>query len=469
MTGPDLGQLLRELGDEQPPLHLDPATYTRGRALHRRRLLVRVGTVAGVLALVAGVVAVAPRLQHGAPPVAGSRSAPALPTRLEPVPARLAESHEDGPRWATPVAAPDLAVGTTAAVLEVGRLLMAVSAIDGGYRGLDVDGFAGWDVSGRFDNRAFALSPDGERLAFSWSPGLDRAETLAPDAAVDSGVAVVDLVTGQVDRTVVPAPLSVITHGFGWSADGRYLAYAVTRITAWEGLHSRGAAQSVERLDTTTGTRLSTRGLLPESADLAVSDTGEVAVTTLGGVRTWLPGRAASHRPVDASVGSGWSSALFSPDARLVAASTVEGYVGVAPNAATPRHPPYGGTWDLAASGGDPTAVRLMGWSPGGLLIGTSTSRWAVLTANARDHLSGRTSPRTLIDLGAFDHVGLEPSALSVATSLADSPSRSFSSPDWPTDWGRVLTGLLYASPVLLLAGLWLRSGPTRRRPRRRP
>jgi hypothetical protein len=157
--------------------------------------------------------------QDTSPAPATGTDVPVMPARLYEVPERLAPHlGREGYRWHRDVAAEGLAIGTTAAVFPVNEgAVMAVSALDGTYRGLDLPGF---DPAAyfRFDGPPVALSPDGERLAYTWNP---RVAGELHEGYLRSGVRIVDLDSGQVTSTRIKDGFGVFAHDFSWSPDGQ--------------------------------------------------------------------------------------------------------------------------------------------------------------------------------------------------------------------------------------------------------
>lgn len=452
MTDNALRELLHEIGDEQPPVPVDPGTFRRGRRSHRRGLVTRVAVAAAVV--VAGAAVTVPLGGDGNPQLpAGSDAAPAMPSRLHRVPERLA-SHlggdDEGYRWHSGLAADSLAVGTTAAVFPVNMgAVVAVSALDGSYRGLDLPGFDEASYF-RFQNVAVALSPDGNRLAYTWNPdviGGSRSDGYRP-----SGVRIVELATGRVESVRIRGGFGVFAHGFSWSPDGRYLAYNLDVTTGPDGRVRGGRNFVMERLDTRTGDRTPVPGMPRSDTGPAVSRRGEVAVVGNGSPRTWLPGRTPEVRKFEGNA-SEWTAA-WSGDGDLVAAGSWQhGWFSVGD--------PDGlglltGTADSAPAG---SMVRVLGWVDDdevALLHQTDGERRRVSAVPARSPRGG--DGRTLVDVDP----GVPILELSLATGLLDRPSRDFPAPEWPTDWPRVGGWVAGVVAVLLVAGLWLR---LRRRP----
>jgi hypothetical protein len=443
-----LRDLLHELGTDHPPVHIDPNTYRRGRRAHWRRAVA--GSVAGTLALVAGVAVVAPMLgQDPAPSPVTTTDAPAMPTRLYEVPERLAPHlGGEGYLWHRDVASDGLAIGTTAAVFPVNQgAVVAVSALDGSYHGLELPGF---DPAAyfRFGGPPVALSPEGDRLAYTWNPRVigERHEGYLP-----SGVRIVDLDSGRVTSTRIEEGFGVFAHDFSWSPDGRYLAYNL-HITTNEtgGVHGSRNFR-VARLDTTTGEHTEVPGL-PQVDDggLAVSSRGEVAAVHYGRAASWLPGRRPSVvRGFEGGVDD-WSAAWSLDGRRLAAGSRSRGWFSVgAPDG-------RGLVTRTAADAPPGSTVRALGW--------TGDEEVALLHRTPHEEVVVSAVPTTPAGGPARRLVELEGASafamaeLSLATDLLARPTREFPQPDWPLDWPVTLawggSGLL----ALALVSLWARS-----------
>lgn len=414
-----LRELLRDLGSDHPPVRIDPDTYHRGRRARRRRVaLVSAAGAVAVVALGSGIAPLVDRDVPGAP--AGSLEQPAMPSRIHAVPERLASSEEDGYRWHPDVAAPDLAIGTTAAVFPVNMgAVMTVSAEDGSYRGLDLPGFDE-DSYSRFQGAPVALSPDGRRLAYTWNP--DVVAATGPDGYRPSGVRILDLGTGEVRSRRIKGGYGVHTYAFSWSPDGRWLAYNLD-VTTNRGGGVHGTRNfRMGRLDTQTWRAVEVRGLPRVDTGPAVSSRGEVVTVGNGTPATWAPGRTPVVRRIEG--GEGTVGASWSPDGRRLATGSWEG--GLIGLGSVER-----GLGVRPVDGLDPDgSVRPLGWVGTDdvlLLHGTDDAQQAVTAVPADVRREGG---RRLLDLG---HHG-DPAQLSLATDLLDRPTRSYPAPDWPAD-----------------------------------
>lgn len=443
MSRPALHDLLHELAEEQRPVAPSDGTYQRARRSYRRGLLLR--GLAGTLLVVAVAMLVRPAMApDSAPAPAQGARTPALPDELHAVPERLAEYHGQarGPEWHHSVAAGALDVGTTATVFPVGRgAVMAVSALDGSYRGLDLPGFDG-DAYFRFENTAVALSPDGERLAYTWNPRVIHAEPVG--RAPDTGVRIAHLATGRIESVRIESPYGVYAHGFAWSPNGRYLVYYVDVITAPDGRVSGPENFSMVRLDTRTGERVRIVGMPRSDTAAAVSDRGEVAVVGNGRPATWLAGRKPAVRYFEGGADE-WTAA-WSPSGGLVAAGSRD-FGGF--SVGDPGE--LGLLTGTAADAPAGSQVRVLGWIGNDQVVLMHQTDGDSLRISAVSAESPRGGPgRPLVEVDA----AVPLPQVSVATELFAREPASFPAPEWPVDWPTTLlrgaVGLIIVAVVAL-------------------
>ena len=446
MTNDALRELLRELGEDQRPVAVPADTYRRGRRSYRRRLAAAVATSLTVV----GVALAAPLaglLDTGEVPPTGSPSAPAVPSRLYAVPERLT-SFTAGPSgwdWHPDVGAADLAIGTTAAVFPVdGGAVVAVSARDGSYAGLDLPGF---DEHGyfRFNDTAVALSPDGNRLAWTWNRDVIGGTAQRDEP---SGVRIADLRTGEVTSIRVRGGYGVYAHGFSWSPDGRYLAHNLD-VTTDPGGGVRGSRNyRMQRIDTRTGEILDVTGPARADSGPAVSNQGEVVVVGNGPPTSWLPDRSPRVRAFEGGIGE-WTAAWASEGQRLATGSFDRGWFGVG----TTDPDGLGLLSRTAADAPAGSQVRALGWAGGRVVLaypdGDGDGGLRIATVPPR----GPGAGEVVVEVEPGDVL----TTLSIATDLLALPTRERPAPDWPTDWPRVASWGAGAGAALALALLALR------------
>lgn len=455
MTNDSLRELLHELGETQPPVTVPPDTYRRGRRSHRRRVVAVVATsLAVVTAITLPLTGLLPGggLPSAVDPAGSGTSDPAMPDRLHDVPERLTSFTTSGERWHDDLVAPDLAIGTTAAVFPVdgGGAVVAVSARDGSYAGLDLPGFDERAYF-RFDDAAVALSPDGNKLAWTWNRDVIEGSR---QPGTPSGVRIADLRTGEVTDVRLRGVHGVYAHGFAWSPDGRYLVYNLDVVTDPRG-GVRGTRNfRVQRLDTRTGETVDVTGVPRPDQGPAVSDRGEVAVVGNGAPRTWLPGRSPEARTFEGGLGE-WTAA-WAPDGRRVATGSHDrGWFTVGATEG------FGLISRTAAQAPSGTRVRVLGWAGERVVLvyapDDGSGGLHVATAPVR----GRAAGEVVVEVEPGDVL----TSLSLATDLLARPTREMPEPDWPTDWARVAGWGAGAAAAFSLGGWLLRRRSSTARP----
>ena len=434
----ELRDLMTRLADAAPTARVDESLWHEARGLRRRQ---RLALPLAALLVLAGVFMTAwlgpgwPSSERTAAPAGGSVE-PAVPTRVYPVPEHL-DGERDG-TW-TYARAATLKVGTAAVAFTTERgAPVVVSALDGGYHLLDLPGLDP-DSAFMFGDGVLALSPDGERLAYTWNKSPSR--TRDGDRYVPSGVRVVDLGTGEVTSFQVRKAYGVFSHGLAWSPDGRYLVYN-TQIanTSQSGTHGRRFF-FVERLDTATGERLQADGI-PTPASRPRSRTRAPSTAHLRhGLGVWRPGVRAVA--VDVPTRSDWGLTGVSP----LSGNTVVLVDGQ-------DHATL-----LAGSAEPQGSFRRVGSAPGGLrLLGPVSgdtvaflSRGAETSTLRTVDVAGRRSA-VLVEIEDDDVLD---GGHSFATALLDRPPRDFPAPDWPMS---IETKLLLgaAAAAAAVAAGWL-------------
>ena len=197
---------LERLSDEAPTHLGEPGElWRRGRRRQARQWLAGAASLV-VLAVLGGTVA-GPVLAPGRVEVA---TTPGGDLRLPDVIREPGEWEPafDGPPG--PLAA--VGIGTRAGLLTTRTAWWGVSGVTGEARFLDLpDAAVGVESP--------ALSEDGRRLAY-WSTGPTTGEPLiAGDYDPAVGVAVLDLVTGDVRRWDTSTPHGLMTAGLAWAGD----------------------------------------------------------------------------------------------------------------------------------------------------------------------------------------------------------------------------------------------------------
>lgn len=413
-----LHEALHDVARRQPPVTVPADLYRRGRRAHRRGIVLSAAAAAVTVGLVAvgGPALVDPAQPGAAGPAAGS-SPGALPSHVYAVRPGLGPTGQRG--WHEDLAVPSLAVGPLSIVFDADRFvlpgLVGVTADEGRYVGLDLPGLS-TEWTRRFSGNAAALTADGDRLAYSWRDARRPRQ---------SGVRVLDLVTGEVTDHRVPAEHGVLTGGLSWSPDETYLAYG--RATVTDPPHGVEGARSfrVERLDVTTGQRVVVP-VQPGEGAVSVTDGGAVAVPGTP-VRLWPKGDG-----LVPAVSVAWSD-----DGEQVALGDGDGDAGVLNR----RGAAMSGLEEAPDQGRLTRRVHVLGW--------VDDEEFAVRVDNVEKVLAVgavTAETRTLLTMDP------EVTAPSVATDLLGVPVRDDPAPPWARPWwDRALR-----SPALALVGVGL-------------
>jgi hypothetical protein len=356
-----LKELMGRLADEAGPAPQDPVLWQRARKSRRRDGWV-MATVAAVAVLVvtgSAIVGVA-AVRDDPPPPADEPTEP----RGEPgIPSAIEFPFGDGALELER----DLAVGRASVAIANNTAAFVITADDGVYHRLDLPGFdpalyadGGSEVSG------LALSPDGTKLVYGWQGTSNSPK--------ESGARLLDLQTGEVTtlarQTLYDEPARLLTWGFSWSPDSRFVVNRVKIADPGDpwtsGPHWR------QGLDTRTGDVFGfserNAGLeLPADDDLA--STSRVASSQLEArgfgedVELWLRNRGqgvelpASEFWVSGQFDASGSQFLAEPDriARSLALLT-----GLRPDIVKSEGPDV--TTTLLRMTAGPADVSLLGW-----------------------------------------------------------------------------------------------------------
>lgn len=194
----------------------DPSAWDRGRLVRRRDRVVRGAAAVAVVALVAGVGALAVRPDAVAP--AGDVRGGAIPSRV-PEP--------DGPVLA------DLAIGAASvAYVDTNGMPVLVTATTGEAHWVELPDFPSpevFELTADFRRGPWlAVSPDGQRLAY---PTVLVEERGRDQSFSTSWYRVVDLTTGKSDLVDIP-PYGTNPLAISWTLDGRIAidAYDKARV-----------------------------------------------------------------------------------------------------------------------------------------------------------------------------------------------------------------------------------------------
>lgn len=423
MTTDELRRELDRIADGAPAVDLPDDTWTRARrSVVRERAAVVGASLAVVAAIAAGFTWLPDRAE---PPVAADSSALGVPDHLYD-PQRL-------------VVSSDLEIGAAAVAWARGRDIVAVGG-DGTYHLLRPEGFVDLFRS----DQAFALSPDGTRLAYAW--GDD-------DANRAYGVKVADLNTGRVQDFAIP-DLPTAVQQITWSADGRWLAWSGLNVTTSEGGGFKGTGPVVGRVVPGAGKAQTLgAGLEDVNSSLAITDDGVVLLASTESLVRVTP---SDRQVTEVSFGRLSTTAVVDPSTGLIGFGVggngpsdepAPGTLAVLVDPVTGTEQRIGG----AAAGEDPRSHPL-GFVGSTLVI-------AVRDGNGDDPrlelvAKGLEQRRVAVMDAAV------PTEISVATDLMtlDRPTVTRDEPDWPIDWGAWwiwgLIGLGVAAALVVFAAV---------------
>lgn len=313
----DLRTTLHRLADAGEPLPVDDDLWRRARAARRRGQALAVAAVLAIVASVGGAAAL------WSLPDREARTASSEVVAGGAIPRVIADAPDD----LEPTA--DLAVGrASVAFISGGGDPVVVTADDGVPHVLELPSFGP-------DRAAYALSPDGRRLAYQQA------------AASGTRLAVLDLESGRTTPLIVEGSAALEIDDLSWSPSGNWIGWvasAVADTPAWTGVH---------RADGGEGSRAILAG---NASSVAVADDGASAV---GGVRGDV-----RLIPLHAEVGQirraapGLAAGAFSPDGSMLALGSGPGqasYTLGVESREVQRHPFPDGTFGDAV-------VRPLGW-----------------------------------------------------------------------------------------------------------
>lgn len=460
-----LREALQRVGDEVSPAAVPGDVWARGRRARRRARASAAGGLVAVVLLVfggVGLVAGLPGQDVDAGPVAGGEGgAEAVPSVLYDVPGRFAHlSGAEDTRWSDRVAEADLRLGRVSLAFTSGEhtpLPVVVTAADGAYHPLHLPGWLGASVAGGVQNeQAFAVSPDGRRLAWAWYEFRG--------AAVTSGLRVADLESGRTKSVSLLPGKRIAPHSITWSPNSKWILWTGLEATTWSP-NEFGATRFVAGRVRPGG--VESEAIPDWSNDLrsrAIGDNGWVFTAQSDGSHSVWTGRTTSSgRTMDGPELPVNGPAAVSPDGSMVAVSTAS----VSDDGAT--------AWFVRAKDwleiGRPMAedigiypmgasARPVGWVDEDLVVSMITpGDGAPPEGYDAPHLAVMSAPtvpegewtfRVLMRLApGFDR----PGSVTVAVDLLDplkTTTRDFPAPEWPwSDERKWLTGLAVGVPLL--------------------
>ena len=383
---------LAHIADTSPALDVPVDAWSRGRRARRRdRVLAGTATLMLVVVL-GGIAALVTEPDSRVAPASPPDGPAALPSTLHAVPAHV---QDDETAYSS-----DLAIGRQSLAFVTGAgTPVVVSATDGRYRLLDLEGWSGPD------GRPLALSPDGTGLA----------------VALEDGVRVVDLASGETRRFAFPpnwfGDLSWRVVTVAWSTDSQEVFYGAAVGDSSEMSTSR----RVDVEDGVTTPPLLT-GTIPavgsaESLVTVEPDTISASGPDVTGLQQL------SIDPPLAPTGI----AYVSPDHDMIA-------IG---NSASGGIDLFTGEDETGLARGSDAAGLPLGWLDDDVLV-VQQGEAPVTGIALRDTSSPDSPDRVVIDLDSGSSAEL-PRDVSVAVDLLAQPTHDFSEPAWPWSLQRQL------------------------------
>lgn len=400
---------LARIADHGPPVHVTADTWSRGRRARRRDRLVAGAAVLALVAVLGGIAALVVDPSSRIAPAAPVGGPGAVPSSIHPVPVHV---QDDASAYTS-----DLAIGPQSLAFVTGAgTPVVVSATDGRYRLLDLEGWSGPE------GRPVALSPDGSGLA----------------VALDDGVRVVDLDSGETTVHAFPP---------NWFGDQ---SWRVTTV-AW----------------TTDGQEVYYGAAVGDASEIATSrkvdvESGEATPPLLTGTIPAL-GPAETHWIVSRT-----SVSASGPQAPTLQLLTIDppleptGIAYVSPdqdtmaigNSETGGIDLFTGEDETGVTDGSDAAGLPLGWRDDDALV-VQQGRSPVTGIALRDTSSPDSPDRVIVDVDSADAATL-PRDVSVAVDLLAQPTRDFPEPDWPWSLQQQLTlaGLAALAMLLVAAGV---------------
>lgn len=417
MSTDELRRELDRIADSAPAIDLPDDTWARARrSTVRDRLALGAAAFAAAAVVAAGITWLPDRME---PPIA-SEDALGVPDHLYDAERLDVES--------------DLDVGTAAVAWGYFRDVVVVTAT-GDYHRLRPEGFSDLFLTGQ----AFALSPDGTRLAYAWG----NSET-----ADARGIRIADLRTGAVQDLPIPDLVTAVGQ-LTWSTDGRWLAWSGLNVESTGGGGYKGLGPVVGRVvPGASKAQTLGDGLDDANTSLAITNEGVVLLASTSSLVRVTPGdrertrvslgrlsRTAVVDPATGRLGFGVGGDGPSDD-------PVPGTLAVLFDTTTGNERRIGG----AAAGEDPRSQPL-GFVGTQLLI-------AVRDGNGDDPRLELVGPGEKRRVAVLD--AAVPIEMSVATELMspERPTVSRPEPDWPIDWGTWWPAVLIAATLVVGFGL---------------
>ena len=312
MSTDELQRQLARIAERAPVADIPPDTWRRARGAVVRG---RIAAVAVALASVGGIAAgVAWLPDRGDPPVADGP--PGVPHRIQNAPTYFTDKDFDDLTYSGDVET-DLAVGQGAVAYATAEgVPVVVDAASGGYHLLALPGFTG-------RSGALELSPDGERLAYSYADPLKQKKNSDP---MPTGLRIVDLETGDTREIPLRGGMGVAVYSIHWSPNGTWLLWGGSKTSEWDRGGTGSTGRSLMGVVAPGGSdSREVKPALRHYTAAAVSDSGEIMLvsansTSRQGVGDPVVYEVAEpsqslHRPVFASfTDAGMSALVAEPD-----------------------------------------------------------------------------------------------------------------------------------------------------------